>query len=246
VGLIAIGHSALTGEGTAAVGSAAYDNSWATGTSPEVDSIYLRLVGQEPDAQGWVFNAARGGADVHALAVQARGAFGHVPNPQIVIIQTIDNDIRCDGTDAQNIPVFGATLEAVLTQITDAASDTHVLALGQRGRPSIDFIKKLVAAKPFAKADYTGDGPCAAFDLAGHLVPANFTTLTSIIESYEGEQARVCAEFAQCSTDQGALATQFVEQLNYYDTDLDHLDLAGQARMAEIVWPIVQQLLGAS
>jgi lysophospholipase L1-like esterase len=243
VGLIALGHSALTGEGTGDAGEAVYENSWATGTAPAVDSIYLRLVAQDAAIEGHVFNAATGGADVYALSGQAQVALAQVPNPELVIIQTIDNDIRCDGTDAQNVPMFGKELERVLQQIHSAAPDAHVLLVGQRGRPSADFVKTLVAAHPYLEATLEGDGPCDAYDTSGNFSTASFKTLTDIIDSYEAEQARVCAEFTGCTTDKGALATQFVESLDYYSEGFDHLNVTGQARMAEIVWPVVQQLL---
>src|SRR4051794_10337701 len=43
-GVIAIGHSGLTGEGTAEPERPALENSWATGTNPSVNSIYRRLL----------------------------------------------------------------------------------------------------------------------------------------------------------------------------------------------------------
>ena len=58
VGLIAIGHSGLTGHGTVDAADAALEYSWATGTKPEVNSIYLRLVKVRPENSGHVANAA--------------------------------------------------------------------------------------------------------------------------------------------------------------------------------------------
>ena len=54
VGVIAIGHSGLTGEGSdpSRPGQVALENSWATGTSPQVNSIYRRLVAG-PSGNRW-------------------------------------------------------------------------------------------------------------------------------------------------------------------------------------------------
>src|SRR3954452_10271512 len=62
-GLIAIGHSGLTGENSDPrhPGLPALRNSWATGSSPGVDSVYLRMVAALPDTRGHVANAAAGG-----------------------------------------------------------------------------------------------------------------------------------------------------------------------------------------
>ena len=57
VGLIAMGHSGITGEGTGGGGEPVPEKSWATGTLPEVDSVYLRMVGLLPATEGNVFNA---------------------------------------------------------------------------------------------------------------------------------------------------------------------------------------------
>lgn len=55
VGVIAIGHSGLTGENTdpsLPPFSPVLENSWATGSNPEVDSIYQRLVAVRPETEG--------------------------------------------------------------------------------------------------------------------------------------------------------------------------------------------------
>lgn len=71
-----------------------------------------------------------------------------MPNPELVIIQTIDGDIRCDGRDADNVAVFGAALTDALTIIEEAAPDAHVLVVGQLGRPRQEFIEEVVPTKP--------------------------------------------------------------------------------------------------
>src|SRR5688572_30402943 len=63
VGVIAIGHSGLTGENSDSERpfQPALENSWATGTNPEVNSIYLRLSEVHPETEGHVANTAVGG-----------------------------------------------------------------------------------------------------------------------------------------------------------------------------------------
>lgn len=111
-GVVALGHSALTGEGSdpSRPGQEAR-NSWATGTNREVNSIYQRLVAHHPGTEGQVANAAEAGAPASRLAGQARTALASVGAPQLVIIQSIDGDIRCDGTDDTHVPEFGTALQ---------------------------------------------------------------------------------------------------------------------------------------
>lgn len=244
VGVIALGHSGLTAENSdpSRPGGVALENSWATGTNREVNSVYQRLIAVRPETEGHVANAATGGAPVSALAGQARRALELVPNPELVIIQTIDGDIRCDGRDADNVPAFGAALEDALTIIAQAAPDAHVLLVGQLGRPRQEFVEELVAYEPSLQADMTGTGVCDFFTPDGELSDENFAALTAIIDGYEAEQARICATYENCATDGGARAA-YVDTIDNFSSDLNHLNVRGQAAAAELIWPVVAEYL---
>jgi hypothetical protein len=244
VGIVAIGHSGLTGENSdpSQAGLPAPENSWATGTTPRVDSVYARLVAALPQTRGHVANAAEGGAPVTALAGQLSTALATVPHPALVIVQTIDDDIRCDGTDSANLAHFGATLAGVLTSLTASSPASKILLVGQLGRPSPSFIGHLVTVHPEAKASMTGSGICDFYDPHGKLNPKAFTALTKVIDGYESEQARVCARYAQCHTDGGVRAT-YQDSLANFTDDLNHLNLRGQAQEAALIWPVVAHIL---
>jgi hypothetical protein len=243
VGIIAMGHSGLTGEGTAGLSHVAFENSWATGTSPAVNSIYLRLTVARPETQGHVANTASGGAPASLLKEQTQRALRMVPVPALAIISTLDNDIRCDGTDPDHVSQFGAFVATALDMISKASPNAQILVIGQLGRPSPAFVEALVAADPTAKASMTGAGICDFYDPAGNLVEKNFETLTGIIDAYEAEQARVCALVLNCHTDDGARAA-YVDRLENFGIDMSHLNVAGQAAEAENLWPVVARVLG--
>ena len=242
IGVIAIGHSGLTGEGTGGPFEAVTENSWATGTSPEVNSVYLRLTAVRPETEGQVANQAQGGASASMLSDQAQRALQIVPTPALAIISTIDNDIRCDGTDPENIGRFGTNVEEALEVITTASPDTRILVVGQLGRPSPDFVEELVAHDPGIKSALTGTGMCDFYDPDGNLVEENFETLTGIIEAYESEQTRVCALVPLCRTDAGVRAA-YVDTLENFSSDWAHLNIRGQAAEAELIWPTVADFL---
>src|SRR6516225_6541691 len=103
-GIIALGHSALTGENSdpQSPGVVALRNSWATGANPAVDSIYQRLAAVDPAFRGHAVNAAVGGATAATLVGQATEALRVVPNPRLVIIEIIGTDIRCNGSDTSH------------------------------------------------------------------------------------------------------------------------------------------------
>ena len=244
VGVIAIGHSGLTGENSdpSHPGEVAPKNSWATGTSPEVNSIYQRIVAVRPETDGHVVNTAQGGAPAAALAAQAHRALATVPAPALVIVQTIDHDIRCNGTDGQHVTEFGVALADALEVVTTASPDSRILMVGQLGRPSPSFVEKLVAEEPYVQAGLTGTGECDFYGPDGLLVQEHFDTLTSMLELYEAEQARVCATVPNCRTDDGARAA-YADRLENFSSDWNHLNVRGQAAAAEITWPAAAALL---
>jgi len=244
VGIISLGHSGLTAENSdpAQPGAPVPENSWATGTSSRVNSVYLRMVAARPETENHVASGAAGGAPVTALADQANVALELVPTPQLVIIQTIDNDIRCDGTDARNVTAFGASMKQVLTSLTAASPESEILVVGQLGRPSPAFIRHVVAVHPDVKPDLSGSGVCAFYDEQGRLNPKGFAGLTAIIDAYEAEQARVCGRFPRCHTD-GGVRADYQDTLRNVTADLNHLNVRGQAAEAALVWPVISDIL---
>jgi hypothetical protein len=243
VGIIAIGHSGLTGGGTVGPGLDAPENSWATGSAPEVDSVYLRLVAARPETLGHVANTAQGGTEARALPDQARAALRVVPHPALVIISTIDNDIRCDGTDPQNIPLFGSYVADALRIITAASPISKILIVGQLGRPDAVFTKQLLAQVPSLIPTSPATGICDFVDQNGKIVQSHLETLTSIVEHYEAEQARVCAAVPQCRTDGGVRAA-YKDRIENLGADHNHLNVRGQAAEAALIWPVVVATLG--
>jgi hypothetical protein len=244
VGLIAMGHSGITGEGTGDEGEAVPENSWATGTLPEVNSVYLRMVGVRPETEGHVANAGQGGAPASRLAAMAERALSAVPVPALAIIQTIDADIQCDGKDADRMNAFGESVRKAIQLIVEASPNGHVLIVGQLGRPRASFIEALVAKDPSQRDALAGSGRCDFFDPSGELNEEHIANLTAIIDAFEAEQAKVCAEFTQCATDGGVRAA-YIDKLENFSNDWNHLNVRGQAAEAELIWPVVQKLLAS-
>ena len=240
VGIIAIGHSGLTGEGTGGTYEAVYANSWATGSSPRVDSVYLRLVAVRPESEGHVANEAQGGAPASALLDQAGSALEVVPAPQLAIIQTVDDDIRCGGS---NVGAVGEDVADVLAMIHEMSPNTKILVVGQLGRPSVAFVRKLISVEPSIKQELTWDDPCSFFDPDGNLRKSGFRMLTDVIDEYEAEIARVCEAVPNCATDDG-VRRAYVDTLENFSPDYAHLNAKGQAAEAKLIWPVVKELLG--
>lgn len=243
VGIIAIGHSGLTGEGTGTTADAVPANSWATGTSAQVDSVYLRLQAAMPEIAGHVANTAQGGATADMLQSQAIAALQVVPVPALAIISTIDNDIQCDGTDPQHEVVFGNYVKQALNAIVGASPNTKILIVGQLGRPNIAFTKAWVAKDPSVEEDSMGSDMCAAYDVNDKISPQGFKNLTAIIQGYEDVETGVCKLYPQCHTDGGVRAA-WVDKVEYMSLDEGHFNVAGQTAVAANIWPVVKKLMG--
>jgi len=242
VGLIAIGHSGITGEGTGDDGQPVPEKSWATGTLEEVHSVYLRMVSAVPETEGHVANAGQGAAPASRLVAMAEQALTVVPVPALAIIQTIDADIQCDGSDADRMDAFGENVRKAVQLIVDASPKGHILVVGQLGRPRAAFLEELVAKDPSQRDVLSGSGPCDFFDPSGELDADHIANLTAIIDAFEAEQAKVCAEFSQCTTDGGVRAA-YMDTLENFSRDWNHLNVRGQAAEAELIWPVVQGIL---
>ena len=247
-GIIALGHSALTGENSdpQSIGVPAPQNSWATGTNPAVDSVYQRLAAVDPTTRGRAVNEAAGGAPAATLAGQATQALGVVPNPRLVIIEIIGTDIRCDGSDSSNYPVFGQEVKAALDLIAKQAPHTTILLVSWPGRP-LQVSKAIIGtpAVPISRANSASE-MCSPFDPDLRLDMKHITTWTGIIEGYESEQAKVCATVPECHTDNGR-ATHFQVSASYYnysnDWDWQHYNVTGLAALAAFMWPTVAKTL---
>ncbi len=185
-------------------------------------------------------NNARGGARASALVAQATSALAAVPVPLLAIVQTLDNDIRCDGS---NIAAVGQHLAEGLTVIHDASPNTQIIVVGQLGRPSADYITALVAFDPRTKADLTWDDDCSFYDADGKIRLSGIQKLSDVVDAYEVETAQVCATVPNCSTDGGVRRT-WKDKIEYFSPDHAHLNVTGQAAEALQMWPVVQVLLG--
>jgi len=117
-----LGHSRTTGYNSdpSSPGTDTKANSWATGDNPAVQSIYTRLLAVNPAVAGHNANLGVDGSDVNGLSAQVDQALALDPKPELFMIQEVDNDLQCDGTDKDNYGRFARTLGDQLTRIMTA------------------------------------------------------------------------------------------------------------------------------
>lgn len=237
--IVVIGHSGATGlhSDPAAPNTDAKQNSWATGDNPAVDSIYTRLVAVNPQARRHNVNAAVDNTGVNELSGQIDQALALEPNPDLFLIETVDNDVRCDGTDAQNIDPFTAALRAVLTKISTLAPQAKVLIVSSPWSTTEAYFN-IAQQLPGARQSNTGSGVCDLFTPSGEPVPANQANLEQIAQQYLAAVNATCATFPSCRYDNGAL-----HNIMFTADDVTpegfHLTVSGQHKVAEAEWNVL-------
>ena len=170
-------------------------------------------------------------------------ALQSVPKPQLVIIQTIDNDIQgCDPkTETASASQFGQTLLQTLRVIAHKSPGTKILTFAQFGSPAEELTA--IAKIPEAKAEASGSDPCDGFDESGVEIPAHVTGLTKTIELYDAQEAAACAKVANCVYT--GVSKQYIDEPKYLAAgDWNHQSVAGDAAWSALMWPTVAKMLG--
>jgi hypothetical protein len=241
--LIVLGHSGATGYNSdpANPGTDARANSWASGTNPDVQSIYSRLLGVDPGIEGQVTNAAVDGSHVYDLEGQLAGALKEQPAPRLVLIQTVDNDVACDGSDEQNYAEFQKTLTAVLEHIATASPQAKIVVVGTWA--TVANYTDVVAGLPNGKASLlTGSGPCDPYDSAGRKHPERMRYQQDVFDHYQARLQVACKAVSACHEDGGAL-----NQMSITGDDLapdySHLSTSGLRKQAATEWELITSFL---
>ena len=234
--MAALGHSNVTGtmSDPRAPWRDAHENSWATGDNPAVRSIYQRLLTDHAALEGHNHNYAVNGATIDDLDDQYDALMSDAEvAPDLLVMQFVDNDIRCDGTDAANAELFGRTLDAGLDRITADLPDAQIYLTGPWA--SVRRWTAWAAHHPEHVRNNSGNGPCAVFDAAGRPRPAGMRSMQGIIDSYLEQVEAACARHPGCYTDERAMES-FEPTDEDLSADLNHLSIAGHRKYAEIAW----------
>ena len=211
-------------------------NTWASGTNPAVNSVYLRILEGHPQIAGNVTNAAEPGAPIARIEQQAISvASAH--HPDLLLVQALDGDLVCPATQT-DVRSYGQAVASLLESVGAASPTTRVFIVTQYGSPRT-YAESLTPAQRSALGADMGTGPCAFLDAEGRLVPKEVNRLERIIRDYERIQAQVCDRYENCDHDAGAFS-KVVEQAGDYTDDLSHLSIQGHARAAAVAWQALQ------
>ncbi|WP_399884570.1 SGNH/GDSL hydrolase family protein [Streptomyces sp. BBFR51] len=233
----AVGDSITRGFDACTVLSDCPEVSWATGSSAEVDSLAVRLLG-EAQAPGRSWNYAVTGARMADLNAQVTRAAAR--KPELVAVMAGAND-ACRATTSAMTPVadFRAQFEEAMTTLREKLPKAQVYV------SSIPDLKRLwsqgrtnALGKQVWKLGLCPSmlGDADSLDSAATL---RRNTVRDRVEDYNEVLREVCAKDRRCRTDDGAVhAYRFgTDQLSHWDWF--HPSVGGQARLAEIAYRAV-------
>lgn len=225
--MVVLGHSGVNGEGTPGT---PLENSWASGSNPDVDSIYLRMVEHEPALEGHVVNLAEGGATLPDVDRQADEALELDPAPDLVIVQVVDNDMACPVTQAE-VDTFQSDLSALLGRLVDGLPGARVFIPTFYAEPA-SYIQSLTPEQRVLVGD---EGPCAIVAPNGKPNRTELRRLEAIVDKYDAAIMAACASTTRCWHDGGAFERTRLHRGDI-GADLSHLSIEGNAHAAAVAW----------
>ncbi|MEU3658685.1 SGNH/GDSL hydrolase family protein [Streptomyces sp. NPDC032940] len=232
----AVGDSITRGFDACTILSDCPEVSWATGSSAEVDSLAVRLLGAKAASRSW--NYAVTGARMADLTGQMTRAAAR--RPELVTVMVGAND-ACRATADAMTPVadFRAQFEDAMRTLRGTLPRAQVYVAG------IPDLKRLWSegrTNPLGKQVWKlGICPSMLAD-ADAVDPAatlRRNTVRDRVDDYNEVLRDVCAKDRRCRTDGGAVhAYRFgTGQLSQWDWF--HPSVNGQARLAEIAYRAV-------
>lgn len=227
-----LGHSGSTGRNSdpAHPGYDARDNSWATGSNPEVDSVYTRVAARNPEADGHALPLSTDGGTVDDLGAQARSLLALHPENALVVVQVMDEHLACPPTTS-DLDRFEKGLREALAKLDAGLPTSRIFVVGSFGSPTT-YVGSLRRAD---RATLARTGPCAAVDSDGRIARLGLARLEGAVHAYERRLVSGCAAFARCADDGGAF-DHAVHRAAYLSSDLDHLSVRGHGAAAEVAW----------
>jgi hypothetical protein len=232
-----LGHSQSTGENSDPdrPGVEVRENSWATGTNPKVNSLYLRILKRNPAIMGHNTSYSEGGAAIVTVAAQADRLLEDEPVADLIVTQVMDNDMTCP-VERAALSDFRTQLAAMLTKLGRGAPDSSQFVVSQFG--SVPTGLKTLSRDE--RVSQGGTGPCDPVTATGAVVPLKVARLEKAVHAYEGALEAACTKVRQCTYDGGAFG-RIVDRREYVSSDLNHLSIKGHAKAAAVAWAAMRQ-----
>ncbi|MFD7435382.1 SGNH/GDSL hydrolase family protein [Streptomyces sp. NPDC059861] len=232
--IAAVGDSITRGFNTCLVLSDCPEVSWATGSSAEVNSLAVRLLGSARVAtHSW--NYAESGTMMTDLPAQMERAAAR--GPELVTVMTGAND-ACRSSTSAMTPVddFRADFQNALRTLRKALPKTQVYVASI---PNLMRLWSEGRTNPLGKQVWKlGICPSMLGDADALDAAANErrATVQQRVEDYNAVLAEVCGADDRCRYDGGAVYEYRFGTAQLSHWDWFHPSTDGQARLAEIAY----------
>jgi hypothetical protein len=232
-----LAHSGATGENSdpRRPGVEVKANSWATGTNPAVNSVYLRILAENSNIKGHNVNLAHGSATVRDLLLMSKQVAAMTPKPELVLIQIMDADMVCPATK-RDYSAFRSAFVSALKVLARGAPQSSFFVVSQFGSPTTEW-KTFTLAE---RRSFGGTGPCDYLSPVGKVAQKKLARLESVIHGYEAQLNAACKRIRQCRYDRGAFG-RIVNQREYVSSDLNHFSVKGHAKAAAVAWAALKR-----
>lgn len=210
-------------------------NSWSTGTGTKVNSHYNRI--KAAAGAPAVANAAKSGSTSGDLVRQAKLVVSN--KAQYVTIISGGNDICGASSLTAMTPTatYKTNMRNALKTLGTSTAKPEVLLASS---PSLLKLYNLGSNSAAAKRVWVGGDVCSIMFGAPDDKSAAATSRRNSVEqrmqAYNTAAKEVCAEFAFCSFDDGAVYGIDLKPEDISTVDFFHPSVAGQNKIANVTW----------
>lgn len=208
--------------------------SWSTGLNPlgPVNSHYERLIARNPAIAGNEFNDARAGAKMEEADDQAALAVSQDAD-YVTILMGANDACTSSPSTMTSVEDFRAQFQAAIDALATELPDAHVFVASV---PNVRRLWRLFHDDPVAGFVWRTADICQSM-LSESNTAADRRAVYQRVVAFNQVLADVCAAYANCRYDGGAVfgfrfTRGHVSRLDYFHPDLD-----GQAALARITWP---------
>jgi hypothetical protein len=202
--------------------------SWSTGTDQTVDSHYNRILRRDHAILDKAQNLAVSGSKMANTSVQADGI---APGTDYVTLFSGTNDACTTNSDMTSVSAFTSSARATLTELTSQRGVDQVLVVSV---PDWYGHWERFKSDPAALEVWETTGCRRIFDPAA--TDAQRQAARDRISAFNAALATVCAEFAACSYDGGAVFNLVFTANDVVPRDYFHFSVAGQAKVGAATW----------
>ena len=211
-------------------------NSWSTGSNTAVNSLYNRILAQNPTIRNNNFNQAVSGARVRDLPSQVQAAVTR--HPDFVTILIGANDV-CQSSESAmtSVQTFHDQFLAAMNSLAAGSPQSRIFVLSV---PDIFNLWSVLKDNRQARTVWTTLRICQAM-LANPASqqPADVERRARVRQrniDFNTQLQQVCAQFVQCRFDNNAVFTQVFTPADVSTRDFFHPSLSGQAALAAVTW----------